>query len=151
IISGLSSFRSRFLLWGIGLACSALFALTMSTVADAAIIQFAAPSIDGANETPPNGSPALASGLFVMDTDANTLSVNVVITVPPPSGEILAHIHGFAPPGTPAGILFGLPLGSPKITVWNFTEPQQANIIAGLTYVNIHSNAFPAGEIRDQI
>ena len=119
--------------------------------ASATMIQFVAASIDGAQETPPNGSVAMASGTFTMDTVANTLSVNVVITVPPPSGEILAHIHGFAPPGTPAGILFGLPLGSPKITVWNFTEPDEAGIIAGLTYVNIHSNAFPGGEIRGQI
>jgi cysteine-rich repeat protein len=119
--------------------------------ANATMIQFAAASIDGAQETPPNGSVAMASGTFTMDTVANTLSVNVVISVAPPSGEILAHIHGFAPPGTPAGILFGLPLGSPKITTWNFTEPDEANIIAGLTYVNIHSNAFPGGEIRGQI
>src|SRR5512143_1468917 len=90
--------------------------------ADAALIQFTAAPIDGASETPANASVAMATGTFTMDTVANTLSVNVVITIPPPSGEILAHIHGFAPPGTPAGILFGLPLGSPKITVWNFSE-----------------------------
>ena len=125
--------------------------LLWAASASATMVQFVAAPIDGANETPPNGSVAMASGTFTMDTVANTLSVNVVITVPPPSGEILAHIHGFAPPGTPAGILFGLPLGSPKITVWNFTEPDEAGIIAGLTYVNIHSNAFPGGEIRGQI
>ncbi|HSQ00642.1 MAG TPA: CHRD domain-containing protein [Candidatus Dormibacteraeota bacterium] len=119
--------------------------------ADAALIQFTAAPIIGANETPPNGSPALATGTFTMDTVADTLSVNVVINVPPPSGENGAHIHGFAPPGTPAAILFPLPLGSPKIAVWNFSEPQEANIIAGLTYVNIHSTAFPLGEIRGQI
>jgi hypothetical protein len=85
--------------------------------ASATMIQFVAAPIDGANETPPNGSLAMANGTFTMDTVANTLSVNIVITVPPPTGEILAHIHGFAPPGTPAGILFGLPLGTPKITV----------------------------------
>ena len=88
-----------------------------------------------------------------MDTDANTLSVNVsdsggpALTTP----EIAAHIHGFAPPGTPAGILFGLPLGSPKIAVWNFTEVQQPSIIAGLSYVNLHTTMFPVGEIRGQI
>lgn len=124
--------------------------MNVATPAGAATVQFAA-TIDGAQETPPTFTGAMASGTFVMDTDANTLSINVIITVPPPSGEILAHIHGFAPPGVPAGILFGLPLGSPKIAVWNFMEAQQADIIAGLTYVNIHSNAFVAGEIRGQV
>ncbi len=86
-----------------------------------------------------------------MDTDLNTLDINVVITVAPATGETAAHIHGFAPPGTPAIVLFPLPLGSPKIATWPFMESDQANIIAGLTYVNIHSNAFPLGEIRGQI
>ena len=118
--------------------------------ADAAIVQFAA-TIDGAQETPPVASPALGAGTFSMDTVADTLSINIVVTVPPPSGEIMSHIHGFAPPGVPAGVLFGLPLGSPKIAVWNFAPAQEANIIAGLTYVNVHSSAFPGGEIRGQI
>jgi len=107
--------------------------------------------IDGAQETPPNASPAMASGTFVVDTVADTMSINIVITVPPPSGEIAAHIHGFAGPGVPAGILFGLPLGSPKIAVWNYNPADEANIINGLTYANIHSNAFVGGEIRGQI
>jgi cysteine-rich repeat protein len=135
------------------IAFAAVVAAWMSFTAPAraTIIQFAAPSIDGTQETPPNGSVAMASGVMTMDTDANTLSFNIVVTVPPPSGEIAAHIHGFSGPGVPSGILFPLPLGSPKIGVWNFTEPQQPNIIAGLTYVNIHSNAFPGGEIRGQV
>jgi cysteine-rich repeat protein len=123
---------------------------TLAVPARAALVNFAA-VIDGAQETPPNLSPASATGTFVMDTVADTLSFNVVIVVPPPTGEILAHIHGFAPPGVPAGILMPLPLGSPKIGVWNFLPAQEANIIAGLTYVNIHSNALPGGEIRGQI
>lgn len=124
--------------------------LGASSTTNAAIVQFAA-TIDGAQETPPVASPALASGTFTMDTVADTLSINIVITTPPPSGEIAAHIHGFAPPGVPAGIVFGLPLGSPKIAVWNFLPAQEANIISGLAYVNIHSAAFPGGEIRGQI
>lgn len=121
-----------------------------ATPSRASIVNFAA-VVDGAQETPPNASVAMASGTFVMDTDANTLGVNVVISVPPPSGEVAAHIHGFSGPGVPAPIVFGLPLGSPKVAVWNFAEGDQANIINGLTYVNIHSNAFLGGEIRGQV
>lgn len=124
--------------------------LGLASGARAAIINFSA-TIDAAQETPPSGTPANGSGTFVMDTVANTLSFNIVIAVAPASGELFSHIHGFAPPGTPAGILFNLPNGSPKVGVWNFMEAQEANIRAGLTYVNIHSNAFPGGEIRGQV
>jgi len=134
---------------GAALASAAL-ALLVAGAAPAATVQFAA-TIDGAQETPPNASLAMGSGSFVMDTDANTLAYTIVISVPPPTGEIGAHIHGFAGPGVPAGIVHPLPLGSPKIGVWNYLEAQEADIIAGLTYVNIHSAAFPGGEIRGQI
>ena len=137
---------------GVCIAAGIALALPLLIAAHAhgAIVQFAA-TIDGAQETPPSGSPAMATGTFTMDTDANTLAINIIITVPPPSGEIAAHIHGFSSPGTPSGILFGLPLGSPKMATWNFTQAQEPNIIAGLTYANIHSNAFPGGEIRGQV
>jgi cysteine-rich repeat protein len=126
------------------------WASSLPTVAQGATVQFAA-TIDGAQETPPTFTGAMGSGTFTMDTNADSLTISIIIAVPPPSGEIAAHIHGFAPPGVPAGILFGLPLGSPKNSVWNFAPAQEASIIAGLTYVNIHSNAFPGGEIRGQI
>jgi cysteine-rich repeat protein len=124
--------------------------MLVASAASGSIVQFAA-TIDGAQETPPNGSTATATGTFTMDTIASTLSINVVIGTAPPSGEIAAHIHGFSPPGTPSGIQFPLPLGSPKVTVWNFTATDTGSIVAGLAYVNIHSTAFPAGEIRGQI
>jgi cysteine-rich repeat protein len=138
--------RTYLIAWAVGLAAC----VCITAPARAALVNFAA-VIDGAQETPPNGSPAFATGTFVMDTGLDTLSVSVVILVPPPSGEIAAHIHGFVPPGVPAGVLFGLPPGSPKIAVWSFLPAQEADIIAGLAYVNIHSAAFPGGEIRGQI
>jgi cysteine-rich repeat protein len=107
--------------------------------------------INGLSEVPANLSLATAAGTFTMDTDANTLSYNITILIPPPTGELFSHIHGFSAPGANSGILHTLPNGSPKVGVWNFTEAQQANIIADLTYVNIHSPAFMNGEIRGQI
>ena len=40
-----------------------------------------------------------------------------------------------------------LPNGSPKIGSAVYTSSQQADLIAGLHYVNIHTENFPGGEI----
>jgi cysteine-rich repeat protein len=133
----------------LAIAIAAAAWVVAAAPAHAATVQFAA-TIDAAQETPPNGSTATGSGTMVMDTDANTLTINVTFSGLG-SPELFSHIHGFSGPGVPAGIVFGLPNGSPKNAVWNFMEAQQAQIIAGLTYVNIHSNGFPGGEIRGQV
>lgn len=124
--------------------------LCWATAAQGAIFNYTA-TIDGLQEVPPVATPGSGSGTFVIDTDANTMSYNIVF-----GGligtETNAHIHGFAAPGVPAGVLHPLPTpGSPKIGVWNYLESQEANILAGLTYVNIHSSAYGGGEIRGQI
>ena len=38
-----------------------------------------------------------------------------------------------------------------KVGTWAYAETDEPNILAGQTYVNIHSTAFPGGEIRGQI
>jgi hypothetical protein len=110
----------------------------------------AANSIDGAQEVPPNATPGTGEAQILVDTNTNTLFYHITF-----SGligaETAAHIHGFAPPGMNAGVLFGLPLGSPKVGTATFTEAQEPSILAGLTYVNIHSTFDGAGEIRGQV
>jgi len=127
-----------------------VFTLALVMLAGSASAQNFVATIDGAQETPPNASPGTGSATLVLDTAANTLSYTIMY------GGLLgaesaAHIHGFAPPGTPGGVLHPLPAGNPKIGVWNYSEAQEANIIAGLTYINIHTMSFPGGEIRGQI
>ena len=106
--------------------------------------------LDGLQETPPNASPATGSGSVEIDTANNLLYYNVSF-----SGltgtESAAHIHGFAARGSAAGVLWSLPTGSPKIGSVAYTDAQEANILAGLTYINIHTSAFAGGEIRGQI
>ncbi|MCB8952269.1 MAG: CHRD domain-containing protein [Ardenticatenales bacterium] len=107
-------------------------------------------TLSGAEEVPPNGSPATGNGVVVIDTVLNQLSYNISYAGLQGT-ETAAHIHGFAPPGTNAGILYPLPAGNPKIGSITYTEDQEANLLAGLSYVNIHTTAFPGGEIRGQI
>jgi len=117
--------------------------------AHAQTIEFLA-RIDGAQEVPPNTSPAMGIGVFAVDTVTDVMSYRIVyagLTAP----EVAAHIHGFAAPGFNAGVLNALPTGTTKCGTWNYAAAQEPGIMAGNTYVNIHSSAFPGGEIRGQI
>ncbi len=115
----------------------------------AAAMQFEA-VINAAQEVPTNGSPATGTGTFTLNDAETQLSINVIFSglIAPETGS---HIHGAAPPGTNAGVRFGLPLGSPKNAVWTIPAGDVANLKLGLLYVNIHSQTFPGGEIRGQI
>jgi Cu/Zn superoxide dismutase len=114
-----------------------------------AMAPFAA-TINSAQETPPNGSTATGLGRVIVDTSTHTLFYYFEfsgLSAP----ETAAHIHGYVPPGTPGGVVNPLPLGSPKIGSWAYPIAHEQEILDGLTYVNIHSTAFPGGEIRGQI
>ncbi|MBL8861493.1 MAG: CHRD domain-containing protein [Planctomycetes bacterium] len=139
------SLRSRILpvLLATGACCA------WAPSAPAQTIEFLA-RIDGAQETPPNASPGIGWGVFAVDTVTDTLSYRIRhlgLMAP----EAAAHIHGFAPPGVPAGVLAPLPLGTLKCGTWAYTAAQEPGILAGQTYVNIHTTLFPGGEIRGQI
>ncbi len=137
----------RFSLLGLAL----LVGLALGSPAHADVVVYQA-SIDGSQEVPPTPSPATGSGTFTIDTDANTIDYNVTFD----QGALLApetaaHIHCCAPPGMTAGVIIPLPLGSPKIGQGTYVEANEAAILAGNSYVNIHTSAFPSGEIRGQI
>jgi hypothetical protein len=106
--------------------------------------------MDGSQEVPPSGSPAVGLGQTLIDTNTNTLFYHISY-----SGlvgtETAAHIHGFSPPGVNSGVVHTLPAGNPKVGAWVYTNAQEASILAGLTYINIHTTANPGGEIRGQI
>ncbi len=101
-------------------------------------------------EVPPASSSALGGGSFRIDTDANTLEYEITFTGLR-TAETAAHIHGYADPGASAGVVHALPAGNPKTGTWNYPESDEANILAGRAYVNVHSSTFPGGEIRGQI
>jgi hypothetical protein len=107
-------------------------------------------TLEGSQETPPNGSPATGGGFVEFDTTTNTIYYNIAYSGLS-SSETAAHIHGFSARGVASGVLSGLPPGSPKIGSVTFGPAQQADILAGLSYFNIHTTNFPGGEIRGQI
>ena len=126
--------------------------LFTSEVARAELIEFTA-SVDGpqADDCGGTGSTGTGSGTFTLDTATGIVSFEITFSGLG-SPESNAHVHGPAAQCVGAGILYGLPPGSPKSGVSPaLTALQQADMIAELHYVNIHSDAFPLGEIRGQI
>jgi hypothetical protein len=69
--------------------------------------------------------------------------------------ETVMHFHGPALPNANAGVQvnFGAISGttSPSVGSTAITALQEADLLAGLWYVNIHTDLFPGGEIRGQV
>ncbi len=137
----------------------------MSTVSQAATINFTAfidesQEVDGKGTADqaddvlaPTGSAAKGVGVFELDTVTNILSYEILYTdVLLDAPETAAHIHGAADPGKNADVIFPLPVGDYKAGVTVALTPAQVTeLTANRWYVNIHSSAFPNGEIRGQI
>jgi len=132
----------------------ALTATVLLLFAGAAAAQTYSAIITGSQEAPVPAagvSPATGTASLTLSA-AKMLSFNISY-----SGllgtESAAHIHCCAPPGTPAGVLFGLPAGNPKVgSVGPLTPQQESDLNAGLMYINIHTQPnYAGGEIRGQI
>ena len=124
-------------------------ALALAMPAAAALVPLHA-NLDGLQETPPNASPATGTSTMTMDTVANTITMTLSF-----SGllgtQTAAHIHGPAAPGVPAGVLVGIPNGNFVNQVIAINDTIEGHVLAGLTYINVHTTVFPGGEIRGQI
>jgi len=105
-------------------------------------------TLGGNEETPPVATTATGVASFIFDPATMTLNYQLVDTV---VGATAAHIHSGA--GGEAGpILFTLtPLSSNMTGIVTLTPDQIPDLLAGRDYINVHSTAFPAGEIRGQI
>ena len=113
-------------------------------------------TLSGASENPANASTATGRGTLVVDATTREVLTGIVsfsgIT---PTAH---HIHQ-APAGTPTqngAVAVGLVLGTggqsatvPQGTV--LSAAQYAALLAGELYFNVHSAAYPGGEIRGQI
>lgn len=129
-------------------ALTLFFLLSVAPV-EGALVNYNFP-IDGSQQVPPVVTAASGTGLVTLDTVTNQLDWNITFSglITP---EIAAHFHGPAPVGVNAGVQISLALGSPKIGSQIITAAQEADVLAGLWYVNIHSQTFPGGEIRGQV
>ena len=107
-------------------------------------------NLSGSQEVPLTNSSASGFGEFILNTNENTLRYNISISNLI-GNEIGSHIHGFTSEVNNSGIVHSLSIGNSKIGIWNYTENQEIEILNNMTYVNVHSDIFPGGEIRGQI
>jgi hypothetical protein len=109
-------------------------------------------TMNGASEETPTGSSGIGRG--VLTFIGNRLFYEIQYSGLS-SNAIAAHIHGPASTTNSAGVLVGLntPSGTEGTISGSLTlTPQElAFILAGKTYINLHTEAHQGGEIRGQI
>jgi hypothetical protein len=137
-----------------------LMGLLFAAPAQALVIDLTA-DIGASQEVPPTDSLAFGTGVFEYDDVSNVLTWTILFTASLfDTDEVGAHIHGPADVGEEADILIDLGLGQLKQGMADLDEvaecsadPEacEADLLAGLWYVNIHSDEHPDGEIRGQI
>ena len=107
-------------------------------------------NLSGAQEVPANNTTATGRGTGQFNPVTLAASFTVTSTVVNPSA---AHIHT-APAGNNGGVTIGFTQTSPG--TWTaaanatFTATQAAAFASGGMYYNVHSAAFPGGEVRAQ-
>jgi len=138
--------------------------VALPTSAAAAIIQWTVPitaqqALDSGEANP--GATGSGSGTIILDTTAHTLSYDI-IWAGTQGSEVFSHFHGAAAAGDTAPALYFLVSGNLKQGTIQLTDPvqlgtvytvaqQEADLIAGLWYVNIHTTQSLQGEIRGQV
>ena len=109
----------------------------------------------GMNQVPPlRASATTASGRLDAVLDKTTRLLRWKMSYRGlKSAPVAGHFHGPATVGTSAGVelAFKGVISSPMDGQATLTPQQMADLLAGRWYVNIHTLAFPAGEIRGQI
>ena len=113
-------------------------------------------NMSGAAEHPANSSTGSGMGIFALAGNSLTFNIHYRGL----SGAAMAgHIHGPVNTTTNAGVMIDLaPFNG---GAWNtngtvsgvlvLTDTQKAHLLAGHTYVNIHTPDFPGGEIAGKL
>jgi len=96
-------------------------------------------------------SANLGCAVVALGDDNTTLSIFVQSTIPIASITAM-HLHGPSLAGGQAGVIYTLTTGQSSGTYFISTTTANAQLIlTGQTYVNVHTTAFPNGEIRGQV
>ena len=107
--------------------------------------------LSGAAEVPPNDSKGTGSVTLTFDPATKKLTwkgTHSGMTTNPSA----AHFHGPAEASKNAGVLIPIPNpGNAFEGSAELTDAQASALLAGQLYVNLHTPAHPAGELRGQV
>lgn len=106
-------------------------------------------TLDGASEVPANTSTATGSATLSYNKTTKIFTLNLTYSGITPT---MGHIHVGAV-GVSGPVVFPFSsLTSPfSYTSVALTAAQEADLLANKYYVNLHTDAFPGGEIRGQL
>lgn len=133
--------------------CAAAAVMLATTSTRAAVVDWTA-SLDGSQEAPSVVTTGAGAAIGTLDTVSGDLSWTVTFAdlIGTPTAM---HFHGPAGPGANAGVQVNIGaisgLGSPSVGSTIISSNQVADLLAGLYYINLHTDAFPGGEIRGQV
>ncbi len=139
---------------------SLVLSFLFATASSATIIPLVS-AIDGSQVVPPTLSLAFGTGTYTLDDVTHVLDLSVVVTSVLLFGaETTAQLHGPAAVGVNGPTLADLSTGSLKTGSLDLTllagcsgdvAACEGDIVAGLWYLLVSSEALPDGEIRGQI
>lgn len=137
----------------IGAAHVAIPAILLSMSSQAAFYQLSG-DMDVFQATTNPSNVGNGSGSIAGDYDDVSNILNYVITWSDLTSEVTnMHFH-LGPPGTAGGVELGVPgpWSSPQNgSGISISDAQEANLLAGNWYLNVHTSEFGGGEIRGQV
>ena len=119
-------------------------------------------TLDGTDSGQPTSSTATGTGLMSYDTVTNLFDLSINVSGLTKTTLTNSHIH-LGGSGANGPVIFGLGAGSSanwtststgislSVTGQTFPTANIADLLAGKTYLNLHTAAFPGGEIRGQL
>jgi hypothetical protein len=106
--------------------------------------------LKGSSESTPNSSTATGTARLVYNKDTKVFTnVTTFSGLTPNNGHIHKGAVGVAGP-----VIYpfsGVSTSPINYTSGTLTADQEADLIGGLNYVNLHTTTFPSGEIRGQL
>ena len=106
-------------------------------------------TLNGASEVPANASAATGTATLTFNTTTKILNITITHNIAAPTN---GHIHKAAVGVNGAAVFPFASFTSPiNYTSVALDAAQEADLNANLYYVNIHTAAFPGGEIRGQL